>query len=71
MGEIAGSEVVRFGCEGSGVEVVVIRVVLGSELGGERLGTGDLDLDRERVWKMESDVDDRESDRPWKGNGKE
>ena len=31
MGETAGSEMVRFGCEGIWVDVVVIRVGLGSE----------------------------------------
>lgn len=54
MGETAVSEGMRFGCEGMCVDVVVIGVVFGSELGGECRALGDLDLDREGGWKMES-----------------
>ena len=39
-------------------------MVLGSEMGGEGRPLGDLDLDRECVWKMESAVAERESDLP-------
>jgi hypothetical protein len=53
------------------VDVVVIGVVFGSELGGECRALGDLDLDREGGSKMESWVVDRESVWPWKWNGKE
>jgi hypothetical protein len=54
MGETAVSEGFRFGCEGMCVDIVVIGVAFGSELGGERRALGDLDLDRECGWKMES-----------------
>jgi hypothetical protein len=64
VGETAGSEVVRCGCEGMCAEVVVIRTPFGSELGGELGALGDLDLDRDCGWKMESFVADREIERP-------
>lgn len=71
VGETAGSEVVRLGCEGTCIEVAVICVVFDSELGGEWAALGDLDLDRECEEKMESCVSARERARLWKGNGKE
>jgi hypothetical protein len=64
MGETAESEGVRFGCEGSSGEVVVISGVFGSEAGGEWGAGGDLDPDRGRRWRIESVVDDRESKWP-------
>ena len=71
IGETAGSEVVRFACGVTWVKVVLIRAVLVVLLGGERRGSGDFDLDRERGWKMASVVDDRERELPGKANGKE
>ena len=71
MGETAESDVVRFGSGGVCVELVEMFVGFGSEAGGEGRPLGDLDLDRECWWKMESPVADRESDLPWKGNGNE
>jgi hypothetical protein len=64
VGEAAESEVARFGCAGGCVEVIVIGVVFGSELGGDCGALGDFDLDRERGWTMESCVVDRERDGP-------
>lgn len=64
VGETAGSEGVRFGSGALWVKLVLRRAGLVVLLGGEEEGPGDLDLDRERGWKMASVVDDR-------GNGKE
>jgi len=71
IGDTAGSEVVRFGCGGAEIECVMICVVLGNEFGGEGRPVGDLDLDRERGWKMESFVVEREMDLVLNGKGKE